>query len=449
MKSFSLFFVVSVFFGMAISASAQSQMFNGVQHSAEGHFGANEIIIPHQDQSNTTQSFWLSYADARAVSAVSNGKHPSRWYFHIFPDSLGVSCDPNCVYSNIHSAGVVLDPFAPIMQYSYGINWSEWNSYTVDSMSIQYLYVRHTTANIVDTLIVTMYTDEQPGDLDTYLFSYSGSGLWEMNFGIIDTLADTLQWKQMLYDYHTNSPSIGVSSNKQVLKIPLTKNDTSWSLIGNKIFSTNAFNVSAGKHVVAAGVQFKPGYSYVLGDTITKTKNDFMLLSYEENDTCNTNFSSCPSYPTYTPGDWNSSFIIRKSERYNFTGNNWDGLYVPTWSFGKAYVLEDHLFSFKVTSMNVGLSENSTPVNGIKLYQNIPNPACNFTLIKYDTESQGTATLEVGDIAGRILLTLDQGSQSAGKHEVVVDLSGLAKGMYFYTLKSNGSSLTRQMIVIN
>jgi hypothetical protein len=55
--------------------------------------------------------------------------------------------------------------------------------------------------------------------------------------------------------------------------------------------------------LLASAVIFKPGYQFVLDDTITKTKNNFMFVSNEEKGT--------NTYPFYVPGDWNVSSIIK------------------------------------------------------------------------------------------------------------------------------------------
>jgi hypothetical protein len=46
------------------------------------------------------------------------------------------------------------------------------------------------------------------------------------------------------------------------------------------------------------------------------------------------------------------------------------------------------------------------------------------------------------------VLNQKEGNQRPGSHSIELDLSGLTKGVYFYTVKmSNGSSLTKRLVV--
>lgn len=92
-----------------------------------------------------------------------------------------------------------------------------------------------------------------------------------------------------------------------------------------------------------------------------------------------------------------------------------------------------------------GIEEES--VNGIKLFQNQPNPFNNTSLINYEITNSSNVSLEVTDITGRKLMMLSEGKKERGVHSISLDASALSKGVYFYTLKANGVSLTKHMII--
>lgn len=82
------------------------------------------------------------------------------------------------------------------------------------------------------------------------------------------------------------------------------------------------------------------------------------------------------------------------------------------------------------------------------LSQNYPNPFSNSTntTIQYEIKKSGYVALDVYDALGRKVTTLADGNQAAGTYEVKLN-KNLSNGMYFYKLSTNGSSLTRRMLV--
>lgn len=87
------------------------------------------------------------------------------------------------------------------------------------------------------------------------------------------------------------------------------------------------------------------------------------------------------------------------------------------------------------------------------LGQNYPNPFNPETKIAFNLEKAGDVTLEVFDILGRKVSTLQSGYLGAGQYEFTwygIDGTGrqAASGIYFYRLSSNEFSLTRKMTLL-
>lgn len=80
------------------------------------------------------------------------------------------------------------------------------------------------------------------------------------------------------------------------------------------------------------------------------------------------------------------------------------------------------------------------------LAQNYPNPFNPSTTIMYQIPMNGHVTMKVYDVLGREVRTLVNTIQRAGRYEVKMDGSGLASGVYFYTLTAAGYSATCKMI---
>lgn len=77
-----------------------------------------------------------------------------------------------------------------------------------------------------------------------------------------------------------------------------------------------------------------------------------------------------------------------------------------------------------------------------------PNPFNPSTTIEFDLAATGNARLDVYSILGRKVATVVNGMLGAGSHRVVFDGAGLASGVYFYTLETEGLTATRKMILL-
>lgn len=92
------------------------------------------------------------------------------------------------------------------------------------------------------------------------------------------------------------------------------------------------------------------------------------------------------------------------------------------------------------------------PENGhssdFALYQNLPNPWKDQTLIPFDLPEDATAVLTIYDAAGKVLHQV-KGDFKAGSNTIMVKTSEiLASGLLYYQLEANGLSATRKMLLI-
>lgn len=88
-----------------------------------------------------------------------------------------------------------------------------------------------------------------------------------------------------------------------------------------------------------------------------------------------------------------------------------------------------------------------------RLSQNYPNPFNPETKISFTIPKAGDVTIKIYDIQGREVTTLVNASMNAGTHEVVwngTNASGarVASGMYVYTMKSEGTILSKKMVLM-
>jgi hypothetical protein len=99
----------------------------------------------------------------------------------------------------------------------------------------------------------------------------------------------------------------------------------------------------------------------------------------------------------------------------------------------------------KIGPCTIGINELEK--NGFAMSQNFPNPASEVTTISYLIPSHGKVKLSISNILGQELQTLVDENQPAGQYMREVNVSMLAKGIYYYTLEFEGQRLVGKMII--
>lgn len=108
--------------------------------------------------------------------------------------------------------------------------------------------------------------------------------------------------------------------------------------------------------------------------------------------------------------------------------------------------LDIALAIFPTVTFQVGVNNLQAP-NGLTLSQNYPNPFADQTFISYSVLKPGNVAVDVYDITGRKVLNKDLGFKTSGTHNFILGAATLNSGVYFYTLTSNGATLTRRMTI--
>jgi hypothetical protein len=92
----------------------------------------------------------------------------------------------------------------------------------------------------------------------------------------------------------------------------------------------------------------------------------------------------------------------------------------------------------------IGIDEADS--DKLMLLQNMPNPAGNATIIGYNVPQAGKVTFGLVNMVGQMLNT-ERHEVVAGYHEIQLDVTSLAAGVYYYFIEFNGQRLTRKMVV--
>jgi hypothetical protein len=82
------------------------------------------------------------------------------------------------------------------------------------------------------------------------------------------------------------------------------------------------------------------------------------------------------------------------------------------------------------------------------LSQNYPNPFNAITTISYALPTTGNVRIQVYDIMGRVVGTLENGTVPAGYNQATWDAQGMPSGLYFLRLSTDQFSETMKMMLL-
>lgn len=84
----------------------------------------------------------------------------------------------------------------------------------------------------------------------------------------------------------------------------------------------------------------------------------------------------------------------------------------------------------------------------INLEQNYPNPFNPSTVISYSLPEVSQVSLDVYNLTGQRVATIDQGQKSAGSHSINFDAGHLSSGVYIYRLSTGNTVISKKMTLI-
>ena len=92
-------------------------------------------------------------------------------------------------------------------------------------------------------------------------------------------------------------------------------------------------------------------------------------------------------------------------------------------------------------------AEEGVAGDALVLLQNAPNPFAETSTIRFTLPASERVALHVYNVLGQHVATLADGPMAAGEHEVTLDASQLASGVYVYQLRAGTATRTRSLTV--
>jgi len=193
-------------------------------------------------------------------------------------------------------------------------------------------------------------------------------------------------------------------------------------LIGNVQTVQNGAIVNAGEIMIS--------WSADGGDTWSPPVNLTNTPNIEEKHS-----SFVPDFVLPTSNDSLGVYYIR-----DMLAGGW--VNVAAWGKAPVYGI------YKKIGGPIGINGNSQVAGEFRLFQNYPNPFNPSTTISYYLPKSSVVTLKVYDVVGKEVATLVNEYQTSGAKEVVFNASGMASGIYYYSISADNFRGTKKMILI-
>lgn len=262
---------------------------------------------------------------------------------------------------------------------------------------------------------------------------------------------------------HTTSAS-NITSNYTIIDNPLLNGYSDAKLLVQHIFKGSRYNVNL-------GVWYN-GSNWTIftedGSTMPEAKdfnvwllNDnksFVHTVDSANNIGNPSYSYIDNPLTNNNPDANIlvTAILKSSPYHSHVQGVWYSSAAAKWvlynedisaqTIGAKYIV--YVANSSGLPTSVDDENNSVAVNNFELQQNFPNPFNPTTQIRFSLAEQSQVTLKVYNILGKEIATLVNDVKGAGVHEVSFNGTGLASGVYFYTLQTGKFTQTNKMILV-
>lgn len=95
-----------------------------------------------------------------------------------------------------------------------------------------------------------------------------------------------------------------------------------------------------------------------------------------------------------------------------------------------------------------GIDDGLEIPSKVTLHQNYPNPFNASTMINYELPEESQVTINIYDILGRKVTTLEDSRQPAGNHQLIWNADRFSSGTYFYKLTAGDFIETKKIMLV-
>jgi hypothetical protein len=114
---------------------------------------------------------------------------------------------------------------------------------------------------------------------------------------------------------------------------------------------------------------------------------------------------------------------------------------------------QDYAYWADTQAGDPGAVDEPLNLGVVRIYPNSPNPALEYTTVRYELPRRGAVEVRILDASGRVVRSLYSGSQYAGDYRMQWDRRDNAgqevgSGVYFAQVAFDGQTLTREVTLV-
>lgn len=188
------------------------------------------------------------------------------------------------------------------------------------------------------------------------------------------------------------------------------------------------------------GTLIKKEYGVIGWNKIAETGNDYLDIWFS--DEMNGYFAGTQGLQTTVNGGSEITWSTGAMSEYirHFCFSNMD----TGWGCGdNGHILSTGTFTGNEDEQWV--SVNSTP--GVPLIN--PNPVLEQGYLSVNLFEQSDLRIEIYDIAGRVVMSIEPGQLTAGLHDIQMDLTGINPGVYLVRVECSGDAICTSFLKLN
>lgn len=314
-----------------------------------------------------------------------------------------------------------------------------------------------TSAMVGDTVGWQNYTDFLPqfspsGQLSVY--GYTGGGyVYGKNkdslnvcaAGFINASNATISTNKVIIWVAAKSQSVAATSNISVRL---------WDMAANKAYSYNGTSFvqdKEGPNTVKAAALVP--YSSI-DTSFSLPTSPWTIVNFTNTAVFSGDFAVEVNTVPLAPGDTIGLVSDKKNDaagvqmtfhRAWYGATSYSPWVITDGGFFTAGGLDNNVAIFPILSAITGVKEY---VNGVKLSALYPNPTKDVATISYSLEKESNnVSLTVYNVVGTKVYSESFGTQAAGDYKINLDASSYAAGSYFYQLRANGHTITKEFVV--
>jgi hypothetical protein len=149
---------------------------------------------------------------------------------------------------------------------------------------------------------------------------------------------------------------------------------------------------------------------------------------------------------TYAPGTWSTPELVSEHDQHIYYKTSIEYLGTPG-AYGIAYIDDNFDIYFDRIDWT-GVAEHA-PVDFFSQRVSLtPNPSSNQVNLSITLNTEGTITISMFDVAGRLLKKLMDETQPAGTHTLTLDTQNLTAGTYFIRIETKDGITTKKMTLV-